>query len=84
MHCNGANNYLFVNGTEIYKFKTKYSEIIVSPLCLGNISKDWSIDNMKKTGFNSYVMFMILVLIMMLLQSMIFHKYLMKKNNMVW
>ena len=83
MHCNGANNYLFVNGTEIYKFKTKYSEIIVSPLCLGNISKDWSIDNMKKTGFNSYVMFMILVLIMMLLQSMIFHKYLMKKNNMV-
>ena len=48
MHCNGANNYLFVNGTEIYKFKTKYSEIIVSPLCLGNISKDWSIDNMKK------------------------------------
>ena len=83
MHCNGANNYLFVNGTEIYKFKTKYSEIIVCPLCLGNISKDWSIDNMKKTGFNSYVMFMILVLIMMLLQSMIFHKYLMKKNNMV-
>ena len=83
MHCNGANNYLFVNGTEIYKFKTKCSEIIVSPLCLGNISRDWSIDNMKKTGFNSYVMFMILVLIMMLLQSMIFHKYLMKKNNMV-
>ena len=40
MHCNGANNYLFVNGTEIYKFKTKDSEIIVSPLCLGNISKD--------------------------------------------
>ena len=54
MHCNGANNYLFVNGTEIYKFKTKDSEIIVSPLCLGNISKDWSIDNMKKTGFNIY------------------------------
>ena len=55
MHCNGANNYLFVNGTEIYKFKTKDSEIIVSPLCLGHISKDWSIDNMKKTGFNIYV-----------------------------
>ena len=54
MHCNGANNYLFVNGTEIYKFKTKDSEIIVSPLCLGNISKDWSIDNMKKNGFNIY------------------------------
>ena len=37
---NGANSYLFVNGTEIYKFKAKDSEIVASPLCLGNISKD--------------------------------------------
>ena len=50
-----ANSYLFVNGTEIYKFKTNDSEIVAAPLCLGNISKDWSIDNMKKTGFNGYV-----------------------------
>ena len=55
LHYNGANSYLFVNGTEIYKFKVKYSEIVASPLCLGNISKDWSADNIKKTGFNSYV-----------------------------
>ena len=52
---NEANSYLFVNGTEIYKFKAKYSEIVASPLCLGNISKDSSTDNMKKTGFNGYV-----------------------------
>ena len=39
--------YLF-SGTEIYKFKAKDSEIVATPLCLGNISKDWSIDNMKK------------------------------------
>ena len=44
-----------MNGTEIYKFKGKDSEIVASPLCLGNISKDWSADNMKKTEFNSYV-----------------------------
>ena len=37
LHYNGANSYLFVNGTEIYKFKAKDSEIIASPLCLGNI-----------------------------------------------
>ena len=37
---NGGNNYLFVNGTEIIKFKAKDSEIVVSPLYLGNISKD--------------------------------------------
>ena len=46
---------MFVNGTEIYKFKEKDSEIVATPLCLGNISKDWSLDNMKKTGFNGYV-----------------------------
>ena len=48
LHYNGANSFLFVNGTEMYKFKVKDSEVFVSPLCLGNISKDWSVDNMKK------------------------------------
>ena len=49
LHYKRANSYLFVNGTEIYKFKAKDSEIVAAPLCLGNISKDWSVDNMKKT-----------------------------------
>ena len=49
LHYNGANSYLFVNGTEIYKFKAKDSEIVATPLCLGSISKDFSADNMKKT-----------------------------------
>ena len=48
LNYNGANSYLFVNGTEIKKFKAKDSEVIAIPLCLGNISKDWSTDNMKK------------------------------------
>ena len=52
---NGANSYLFVNGKEVVKFKGKDSEIVASPLCLGNISKDWSVDNVKKTGLNGYV-----------------------------
>ena len=51
LHYNRANSYLFVNGTEIYKFKAKDSEIVATPLCLGKISKDWSVDNMKKTGW---------------------------------
>ena len=55
LHYNGANSYLFVNGTEIYKFKAKDSEIVPSPLCLGNISKDWSVDNIEKTGLTGYV-----------------------------
>ena len=55
MHNNGVNSYLFVNGTKIYKFKVKDCDIVATPLCLGNISKDWSTDNMKRTGFNGYV-----------------------------
>ena len=55
LHYNGANSYLFVNGKEIMKFKAKDSEIVAIPLCSGNVSKDWSTDNMKKTRLNGYV-----------------------------
>ena len=48
LHYNGANSYFFVNGTEIYKYKAKDSKIMMSPIFLGNISKDWTVDNMKK------------------------------------
>ena len=41
--------------TEIYKFKAKDFEIVANPLCLGNISNDQSVDNMKRTGFTGYV-----------------------------
>ena len=58
LHYNGANSYLFVNGTEIYNLKAKDSEIVATALCLWNISKYWSEDNKKKTLM---VMFMILV-----------------------
>ena len=52
LHHNEANSYLFVNGTKIYKFKD--SEIVVGPICLGNISKDWPEDNIKRTRFTCY------------------------------
>ena len=38
-----SSKYLFVNCDEIYKFKAKYSAIVATPLCLGNISKDWPV-----------------------------------------
>ena len=37
LHYNGTNSYLFVNGTQIYKFKAKEAEISVGPICLGKI-----------------------------------------------
>ena len=70
LHYNGAKSYLFVNGAEIIKFKAEDSEIAASPLVLGNISKSWSTDNLKKKQ-SLLVMFMILVQIIMLLQFMI-------------
>ena len=48
VHYNGANSYIFVNGTEIIKFKTKDTEINPYNICLGNISKDFSESNIKK------------------------------------
>ena len=59
LHYNGANSYLLVNGTEIYKFKAKDSEIIAIPLCSGNISKDWSADNMKELGLMDMSMILV-------------------------
>ena len=55
LHNNGANSYLIVNGTEIHKSKAKDSEIVATPLFLENISKGWSVDNMKWTVDNAWV-----------------------------
>ena len=83
LHYNGANSYLFVNGKEIVKIKAKHSEIVASPLCLGNISKDWSVDN-TKTGFNSYVYdFSVDYDATDIYDIVDIHHYLMKKNNVV-
>ena len=84
LHYNGANSYLFVNGTEIIKFKAKDSNIVASPLCLGNISKNWSNDNMKKTGFTGYVYdFSADYNVVTLDDIKDIHNYLMKKNDIV-
>ena len=84
LHYNGVNSYLFVNGTEIIKFKAKGSKIVASPLCLGNISKDWSTDNMKKTGLTGYVYdFSIDYNAVTVNDVKDIHIYLMKKNNMI-
>ena len=51
LHCNGSNSFLFVNATKVYQFKAKNSEIKDYALCLGNISKDFTINSMKKQDF---------------------------------
>ena len=84
LHYNGADSYLFVNGTEIIKFKVKDSVITPYELCLGNISKDLSVDNMKKTGFNGYVYdFSVDYDAIKVSDILDIHKYLMENNKKV-
>ena len=47
-HCNGSKSFLFVNATKVYQFKAKYSEIKDYALCFDIVSKDFTINNMKK------------------------------------
>ena len=85
LHYNGANSYLFVNGREIIKFKEKDSNIVARPLCLGNISKNWSTDNMRKSSFTGYVYdFSVDYNAIAVDDIKDIQKYLMKKNNMIW
>ena len=82
LHYNGASNYLFVNGTEIIKSKAQDSEIYPIPLRLGNISKDFSVDNLKKTRLNGYVYdFSVDYNVIALDDILDIHKYLIK--NMI-
>ena len=75
---------MFVNGTEIVKFKAKDSEITPYQLCLGNISKDWSVDNMKKTEFHDYIDDFSVDYDAILVSEMLdICKYLMKKNEII-
>ena len=84
LHYNGANSYLFANNTEIIIFKAKDSNIIATPLCLGNISKDWSVDNMKDAGLNGYVYdFSVDYDATDVGDIKDIHKYLIKKNNII-
>ena len=84
MHYNRANSYLFVKGTEIFKFKAKDSEILAYSLCLESISKEWTNDNTKKTGFNGYIYdFSTDYNAIAVSDILDIHKYLMKKNKIV-
>ena len=47
VHYNESNSFLFVNATKIDQFKPKDSEMKHYTLCLGNISKDFTVDNME-------------------------------------
>ena len=73
----------FVNATKIYQVKAKDSEIKKYPLCLGNISGDFSANNMKKkTGLNGCVCHFSVDCRALDTSNIIdIHKYLMEKHD---
>ena len=69
LHYNGRNSFWFVNATKVYQFKAKDSKIKDYALCLGNVSKDFTINNMKKTRLKRVI-----------LDILDIHRYLMKRT----
>ena len=45
----------FVNDVKIYQFKAKDFEIKAHPLRFGNISNNFTVDYMKKSGLYRYM-----------------------------
>ena len=75
---NGRNNFRFVNATKIYQLKAKNSEIKDDALCLGNISKDFTIYNMRKTRLKEVLFFSVGFNPIDTNNVLDIHKYLMK------
>ena len=67
LHCSGNHSFLFVNATKTYQSKAKDSGIKTYPLCLGNVSKVFTIDNMKKTGLKESVKSFLLIIDLLML-----------------
>ena len=64
--------------------KRNILKIVATPLCLGNISKDWSVDKMKKAGLNGYVYGFSVDYVAITIDDILgIPNYLMKKNNKI-
>ena len=77
---------MFVNDTNVYKFKVKDSKIKDYALCLSKVSKDFTINNMNinnmnKTGLKGVVIFFPVDFNPIDNSNVLdIHKYLMKKT----
>ena len=83
LHYNGDDSYLFVNGKEVTKFKTK-KQSVVEKLSLGNISADFNQADRKSAGLYGYI-YDFSVDYNTIANDIIhdIHAYLMKKNGII-
>ena len=85
LHYNGDDSYLFVNGREELKFKTKTDQIINNQLCLGNLSFVWTKDESKKTSLYGNIYDFVVDDKAIVGTTTIYemHRYLMTKHNII-
>ena len=82
LHYDGVKSYLLVNSAEIYTFKAQDSHVKTALLSLGNVSKDFSADNMKKTGLYKHACdFSVDYDSIDVADILDIHEYLMKKHD---
>ena len=55
LHYNGDDSYLFVNGKQELKFKSKTEHLVKEKLCIGNLSDQWTASESKKTGLHGNI-----------------------------
>ena len=83
LHYNGDDSYLFVNGRQELKFKSKTDQLVKEKLCIGNLSDQWTTSESEKTGvygkINDFVVDYEQILGTTKIIDM--HKYLMTKHN---
>ena len=72
LHYNGSNNLLFLNAAKIYQFKAKDSEIKDHTLSLGNIAKDFTINNMRKNEIKRNCKIFFLSILILLIQTIFY------------
>ena len=83
LHCNGDNSYLFASGVQELKFKANNSEIKRNHMCLGNVSKDFSVTNAGITGRYGNIYGYAVDYVAHIPKNYDTHRYLMRRNRIV-
>ena len=85
LHYNGDDSYLFVNGKQVLKFKSKTEHLVKEKLCLGNLSNQLTIAEYRKTGLYGNIYDFVVEYEQIIGAGPIYdlHRYLMIKHNIM-
>ena len=85
LHYNGNVSYLFVNGRQELKFKTKTDQLVKEKLCTGNLSDQWTTRESEKTGLYGKIYDFVVDYEQIAETAKILdmHKYLMVKHSII-